>query len=112
MAIWSPKTEEELAVLIKDWLKQIGRTQSDLRKSLQASSSRMPGLIDALKIEFKNGGMAQVAARLCSIEKDWKNNTETAPEMNSLDHDDPFGQLDLLLEDIRDNSLEDNSKRS
>ena len=35
---WSPDFEEELALVLKDWLKQQGRTQADLRRSLRATS--------------------------------------------------------------------------
>ena len=42
---WSPDVEEELALVLKDWLKQQGRTQADLRRSLRATSTRMPALM-------------------------------------------------------------------
>ena len=34
MAAWTPELEVELNQLLKDWLKQQGRTQADLRRSL------------------------------------------------------------------------------
>ena len=49
MAKWSEQIENELTLLIKDWLKAQGRTQADLRKSLEAVSSRMASLVDELK---------------------------------------------------------------
>ena len=52
MAKWNSQIEEELTILIKDWLKQKGKTQKDLRKILNASSDRMPTLIEVLKKEY------------------------------------------------------------
>ena len=49
MESWTTKSEEDLTLLIKDWLKAQNRTQADLGKSLQSSSSRMPALIEVLK---------------------------------------------------------------
>ena len=46
---WSPDVEEELALVLKDWLKQQGRTQADLRRSLRATSTRMPALMEVLE---------------------------------------------------------------
>ena len=42
---WSKEIEEDLILLIKDWLKQTGRTQSELCQTLNLSSARMPTLI-------------------------------------------------------------------
>ena len=39
---WSKDIEEDLVLLIKDWLRQTGRTQSELCQSLHLPSSRMP----------------------------------------------------------------------
>ena len=36
MAAWTPDLEAELSQLLKDWLKQQGRTQADLRRRLTA----------------------------------------------------------------------------
>ena len=71
---WSPDVEEELALVLKDWLKQQGRTQADLRRSLRATSTRMPALMQVLEMEHRLGGLPRVAAKLCSIEADWINN--------------------------------------
>ena len=102
---WSPEVEEELASVLKDWLKQQGRTQADLRRSLRASSTRMPALLESLEREHRLGGLPRLAAKLCSIESDWIQNAPThlSSSAGSLTSDtDPFGQLDLLLREIRD----------
>ena len=52
---WSPDVEEELASVLKDWLKQQGRTQADLRRSLRATSTRMPALMEVLEREHRLG---------------------------------------------------------
>ncbi|MED5468733.1 MAG: hypothetical protein VX542_00495, partial [Cyanobacteriota bacterium] len=67
MAGWSGQVEDELTLLLKDWLKQQGRTQADLRRSLQAVSTRMPALLEVLEREYHLGGIPRVAARLCEI---------------------------------------------
>ncbi len=112
MSSWSEKTEEDLALLLKDWLKQQGKTQADLRRSLQAVSTRMPALIEVLKQEYLKGGMPMVANRLCAIEQEWSINQST--NQISKDNKDPFGQLDLILQEIRDdyeiNDLKDQPK--
>ena len=61
MPQWSDEIEEELILLLKDWLKAQGRTQADLKKSLDAVSTRMPALLEVLKKEFMNGGLPKVA---------------------------------------------------
>ena len=106
MASWTKETEEELTLLIKDWLKAQGKTQSDLGKSLKTSSSRMPALIEVLKGEFKKGGMIFVAAKLCCIEKEWSKGEIISSE--SLVSSDPFSQLDLILQELKDKSGERN----
>jgi hypothetical protein len=107
MTRWSQELEDELAALLKDWLKQQGRTQSDLRRSLRATSTRMPALMEVLEREHVLGGMPRLAARLCAIEAEWaadpgaiahEDSDASAPQSNA----DPFGQLDLLLREIRD----------
>ena len=102
---WSPDVEEELALVLKDWLKQQGRTQADLRRSLRATSTRMPALMEVLEREHRLGGLPRLAAKLCSIEADWINNApaHASASAGGLKTDtDPFGQLDLLLREIRD----------
>lgn len=100
MSKWSSQIEEELTLLIKDWLKQQGRTQADLRRSLQAVSTRMPALLEVLEKEHRLGGMPQVAERLCEVEAKWAE-TNSSPSENATNAD-PFNQLDLLLQEIRD----------
>ncbi len=97
---WSKDIEEDLVSLIKDWLRQTGRTQSELCHSLNLTSSRMPSLIEYLKNDFCSGGIPKIANRLCEIEEFWKNdeggNTPKSYESNSSD------QLDLLDEICED----------
>ncbi|WP_320664197.1 hypothetical protein [Prochlorococcus sp. MIT 1223] len=101
MIKWSKDLEEKLTFLIKDWLKHRGKTQADLKESLKASSSRMPNLIEVLKADFKKGGIATIAERLCSIESNWINPQQEIN--NNQEESDPFNQLDLLLEELREN---------
>ena len=97
---WSKEIEEDLILLIKDWLRQAGRTQSELCQSLNLPSSRMPTLIDSLKKDFSSGGIPKVANRLCEVEELWKNEEggkiKKSLELNSS------GQLDLLDEICED----------
>ncbi len=101
--------EEELVVVLKDWLKHQGRTQADLRRSLRATSTRMPALMEVLEREHRLGGLPRLAERLCAIEADWERNPSMAEGQTDLksssDDADPFGQLDLLLQEIRDDSV-------
>ena len=97
---WAKDIEEDLILLIKDWLRQTGRTQSELCQSLNLPSSRMPTLIDSLKKDFSSGGIPKVANRLCEVEELWKNEEggkiKKGLELNSS------GQLDLLDEICED----------
>ena len=107
MPQWSTQIEEDLTLLLKDWLKAQGRTQADLRTSLQAVSTRMPALIDVLKKEYLKGGLPKIASLLCTIEANWRNNKETVQKTQEVvdlakPSIDPFDQLDLLLEEIRE----------
>ncbi len=107
MTRWSQVFEDDLAALLKDWLKHQGRTQSDLRRSLRASSTRMPALMEVLERDHTLGGMPRVAARLCAIEAEWSSSDDTGSAVTSGSNvtqlnTDPFGQLDLLLREIRD----------
>ena len=100
MAKWSEEIEAEITSLLKDWLKQQGKTQKDLRDSLNASSERMPVIIEVLKDEYHVGGISKIASMLCAIEESW------AKQINPIFHEkkngDPFSQLDLLLEEIKE----------
>ncbi len=97
---WSKGIEEDLLLLIKDWLRQTGRTQSELCQSLNLPSSRMPTLIESLKKDYSSGGIPKIANRLCDVEELWKNNeggvTKKSLNLNSS------GQLDLLDEICED----------
>ena len=99
MAAWTPEFEAELTTFLKDWLKQQGRTQADLRRSLRAISTRMPAILDVLQREHREQGLAGLAARLCAVEAEWDGGTATPAEAD--DASDPFGQLDMLLQEIR-----------
>ena len=65
----------------------------------------MPALLETLKKEYLQGGLPKVASRLCIIEESWSNNKHLGkePETSTLKNPiDPFDQLDLLLEEIRE----------
>ena len=101
---WSNDIEEDLILLIKDWLRQIGKTQSELCQSLNLPSARMPALIDFLKKDFNSGGIPKIANRLCEIEALWTNardgiSKESKNKNIEFDHS---GQLDLLDEICED----------
>ncbi len=110
MGNWSKDIEEELIILIKDWLRQTGKTQSDLCQTLNLPSSRMPALIVFLKKDFISGGIPQVANRLCEIELLWKE----GQGLNSQkpDKENSSGQLDLLDEICNDLSKLNFDKQS
>ena len=97
---WSKDIEEDLIILIKDWLRQTGRTQSELCQSLNLPSARMPTLIESLKKDFSTGGIPKIARRLCEVEELWANKggggIKNSLELNSS------GQLDLLDEICED----------
>jgi len=97
---WSKDIEEDLILLIKDWLRQTGRTQSELCQSLNLPSARMPTLIESLKKDFNSGGIPKIANRLCEVEELWTNGaigkTKKSFDLNSS------GQLDLLDEICED----------
>jgi hypothetical protein len=94
----SPEQLDELQSLLKDWLRQAGRTQADLRRALRASSIRMPVLIEELHRTYNRQGPAGLAERLCGIEAEWLAAGEG--EANGP-LEDSMGQLDLLLQEIR-----------
>ena len=99
MAAWTPDLEAELSQLLKDWLKQQGRTQADLRRSLKAVSTRMPALLEVLEREHRLNGLSGLLSRLCRIEAEWHGGADHTGE--EAEQSDPFGQLDLLLQEIR-----------
>ena len=100
MSKWSKQIEEDLTLLLKDWLKQNGHSQAELGQSLNANSTRMPAIIEELKKEFSRGGIPRVANRLCDIELLWSKDHAIKKTMGKSS--DPLGQLDLLLEEINE----------
>ena len=100
MAKWSQQIEEELILLLKDWLKQKGRAQADLAQSLRVNSTRMPSIIEELKKDFLHGGIPKIANRLCEIEFLWSKDTNLIKPKETASN--PLEQLDLLLEEINE----------
>ena len=98
---WSQEIEEDLILLIKDWLRQTGRTQSELCQSLNLPSARMPTLIDFLKKDFISGGIPKIASRLCEIEALWTKDQEKTSKKMTIELK-TSGQLDLLDEICED----------
>jgi hypothetical protein len=104
MSTLSPEQLDDLQAFLKDWLRHTGRTQSDLRRALQASSIRMPILLEVLQATLASRGLAGLAEQLCGIEERWQaeeaqggpSSLAGAPAL-----DDSLGQLDLLLREIR-----------
>ena len=105
---WSKEIEEDLILFIKDWLRQTGRTQSELCQSLNLPSARIQTLIESLKKDFNSGGIPKIANRLCKVEELWttcgENETKKGFELNSSE------QLDLLDEICEDLSKIDFKK--
>ena len=100
----NPERLDELQAFLKDWLRHAGRTQADLRRALRAASIRMPVLLDVLQHIHQAQGLPGLVDRLCAIEASWQ---EEDQSMGLADHDrddrlDAFGQLDLLLQEIRE----------
>ena len=93
---WSKDIEKDLILLIKDWLRQTGRTQSELCQSLNLPSARMSILIESLKKDFSSGGIPKIASRLCEIEESWEND-DGGKTKKSLNFN-TSAQLDLLDE--------------
>jgi hypothetical protein len=101
MATLSSEQLDELQGFIKDWLRHAGRTQSDLRRALQASSIRMPVLLDVLQRTYGTEGLSGLAAQLCGIEDLWQGEDGWQPVSEAPSLDDSLGQLDMLLREIR-----------
>jgi len=98
---------EDLQAFLKDWLRHAGRTQSDLRRALRASSIRMPVLIEELERTYRDQGLAGLAQRLCGIEAQWHDEDgypQAKDEATLINLDSSLGQLDLLLDEIRQES--------
>ena len=109
----SPDEREDLHTFLKDWLRHAGRTQADLRRALRAGSVRMPVLLDALEHTYRQGGLTQLVHQLCAIEADWHSEDQAAV-LHGLDPSagtavtsgSSLEQLDLLLQEIRQEQLE------
>ena len=99
---WTPEFETDLTLLLKDWLKQQGRTQADLRRSLRAVSTRMPALLEVLAREHRLHGLSGLATRLCQVEAEWHGAQTEGGREEGPGGADPFGQLDMLLQEIRE----------
>lgn len=99
---------EDLQLFLKDWLRHTGRTQSDLRRALRASSIRMPVLVAVLQHIHAQQGLGGLAEQLCQIESIWyceDSNTQPTFELSpELGLPDAMDQLDLLLDEIRSGS--------
>lgn len=96
---------DDLQSFLKDWLRHSGRSQSDLRRALRTASIRMPVLLEELLRIQASEGLAGLAEKLCSIEAVWcQEDQGEHPLVDLADADmevDPLDQLDLLLEEIR-----------
>ena len=98
---WSKDIEEDLILLIKDWLKQTGRTQSELCQTLNLPSARMPTLIESLKKDFNSGGIPKIANRLCEVEELWANDGEGKSKKSlKLNSSEQLDLLDEICEDL------------
>lgn len=104
MVALSPQQLDELQSFIKDWLRHTGRSQSDLRRALHASSIRMPVLLETLHHTYSRQGLAGLAEQLCSVDARWREegpSSLTAGGVGMAAAAADLGQLDLLLQEIR-----------
>ena len=98
---WSKEIEEDLILLIKDWLRHVGKTQSELCQSLNLPSARIQTLIDFLKKDFVSGGIPQIANRLCEIEALWSEGEGQKSKKNiELNTSAQLDLLDEICEDL------------
>tara|TARA_Y100001968_G_C19437482_1_gene760567 strand:- start:1302 stop:1634 length:333 start_codon:yes stop_codon:yes gene_type:complete len=105
MTKWNPKVAEEMSLLIKDWLKQNGKTQAELRERLNSESSRMSSLLETLEKESSETSLYDIAYKLCKIEDSWHEAKEEGVSLDPKDKSlksDPFAQLDLLINEINE----------
>jgi hypothetical protein len=104
MASLTAEQLDDLQAFLKDWLRHTGRTQADLRRALQASSIRMPVLLEALQRTYAGEGLTGLAQQLCGIEDRWQRQ-DSSPQAGAESDPDggeaSLGQLDLLLQEIR-----------
>ena len=104
MATLTAEQLDDLQAFLKDWLRHSGRTQADLRRALRASSIRMPVLLEELAAIHRRDGLVGLAERLCAIETLWQGEDQGGDDDDVAlppDLADSFGQLDLLLQEIR-----------
>lgn len=106
MSSLSAEQLDDLQDFLRDWLRHTGRTQADLRRALRAPSIRMPVLIEELRLIHSHQGLIALAETLCGIEQLWQLEdpaavTGAAAEEEEDGLSDSFGQLDLLLREIR-----------
>ncbi|MEB3201559.1 MAG: hypothetical protein VKK05_01945 [Synechococcus sp.] len=103
LATLTPDQLEDLQSFLKDWLRHTGRTQADLRRALQASSIRMPVLLEVLQRTYDRSGLTGLAEQLCAVEDLWHSEDGglelAANGLPGLEAS--LGQLDLLLQEIR-----------
>jgi len=102
---------DDLQTFLKDWLRHSGRTQADLRRALRVPSIRMPVLIEELNRIHQQQGLSALADRLCAIEGLWQAEEGEGEALSSGSgasdlFSDSLGQLDLLLEEIRQEGCE------
>jgi len=117
MAHLSADQLEDLQGFLKDWLRHCGRSQADLCRALRAPSTRMPALLAELQLLHAHQGLIGLVEKLCGIEQQWRAEASTPlwpaadhgdadaddnlDDLGNEDLEDRFGQLDLLLEQIR-----------
>jgi hypothetical protein len=121
MASLSAEQLDDLQGFLKDWLRHCGRSQADLRRALRAPSIRMPVLIEELHLIHARQGLLGLVEKLCGIEQQWRAepprplqaggehplegpDATESDGFEDRDLEDSFGQLDLLLEQIRQGS--------
>ena len=99
---WSNDLEEDLILFIKDWLRQTGRTQSELCQRLNLCSARIPTLIDYLKKDYISGGIPKIAYRLCEIEDSWTKSDDAKSKKKNIkiNTSDQLDLLDEICEDL------------
>jgi hypothetical protein len=63
----------------------------------------MPVLLEELQHTYRERGLAALAERLCGIDATWRSEDQTPREFSQAPGgDDALNQLDLLLQEIRD----------
>ena len=103
MASLTASELDDLQSYLKDWLLHTGRTQDDLRRALQAASIRMPVLLEVLQRTHSREGLSGLAQQLCGVEELWQNEDGAGQSDGAglPGLEDSLGQLDLLLQEIR-----------